>query len=82
MVIEQPKDVQAMGERFRQRGRMLPEDVQYTVSWLTHDGARCFQIMDAPCLESLMVWIRHWEDIVDFEIFPVLTSQQYWSSKA
>jgi len=82
MVIERPKDLQVIGERFRRLGRMLPEDVEYRVSWLTHDGTRCFQIMEAPSLESLMVWIQRWEDVVDFEIVPVLTSQQYWSSHA
>ena len=82
MVIERPKDLQMMGERFRRQGRMLPEDVEYKASWLTYDGVSCFQIMETPSLESLMVWIQRWEDVVDFEIFPVLTSEQYWSSKA
>ena len=82
MVMERPKDPKVMGERFRRLGRMLPGDVEYRVSWLTHDGTRCFQVMESPSLESLMVWIRRWEDVVDFEIVPVLTSQQCWSSQA
>ncbi len=71
-----------MGERFKQRGRMLPDDVQYQVSWLVPDGSVCYQIMEAPSQESLMKWVRCWDDVVDFEVVPVLTSQEFWSARA
>ena len=49
MVIERtPKDsVQAVGERFREKGRMLPDGVRYEASWLNEDGSVCYQIMEA-----------------------------------
>ena len=34
MVIEQFKDVAAIGERFKRTGRMLPEGVAYHASWV------------------------------------------------
>ena len=81
MVIERFKDIDLLGERFNRHGRMLPEGVSYQGSWIDTDGSRCFQIMDASDLESLMVWVRRWEDLVDFEIVQVLTSRDYWSLK-
>jgi hypothetical protein len=71
-------DPKAMGERFQRNGRMLPEDVLYQASWMESADARCFQIMEAPSLESLNVWVQRWHNLVDFEIVPVLTSAEYW----
>jgi uncharacterized protein DUF3303 len=58
MVIERFKerDGRAIGERFRQSGRMLPEGVSYHASWVDSDGARCFQLMEAPDPEVLDAW--------------------------
>jgi hypothetical protein len=82
MVIERFKDGNAgrVGERFRESGRMLPEGVVYQASWMDRAGSRCFQIMEAPQLESLDAWVSRWVDLVDFEIVPVLTSSEFWSN--
>jgi len=82
MVIERPKNLDLMGERYKRHGRMLPDDVLYRESWLVPDGSVCYQIMEAANHEALMTWVRRWDDIVDFEIVPVLTSQEYWTSRA
>jgi len=81
MVIERFKhgDARAIGQRFKQSGRMLPEGVMYQASWVDSGGTRCFQIMEAPQLESLKAWAGHWDDLVDFEIVPVLTSADFWA---
>jgi len=81
MVIERFKDANAapIGERFKRNGRMLPEGVTYHASWVDSSAARCFQIMEAPCADSLTPWVRAWNDLVDFEIVPVLTSANFWS---
>ena len=83
MVIERFKngDAQPIGERFKLSGRMLPEGVTYHASWVDVGGARCFQIMEAPDAESLNAWIIRWQDLVDFEIVPVLTSVDFWAKK-
>ncbi len=80
MVIEQFKNgnAQAVRARFQQKGRMLPEDVEYISSWIDPERARCFQIMQAPDADSLNPWLANWSDLVDFEIAPVLQSQDYW----
>jgi hypothetical protein len=81
MVIERFKngDAGPIGERFRRDGRMLPEGVVYHASWVDPAAARCFQLMEAPDAESLAGWTRRWDDLVEFEVVPVLTSADFWS---
>lgn len=81
MVIERFKqgDAKPIGERFRRDGRMLPEGVTYRASWVDSAGLRCFQLMEAPHQEALAPWVSRWEDLIDFEIVPVLTSADFWS---
>lgn len=81
MVIERFKNgcANPIGERFRRDGRMLPEGVIYHASWVDPASARCFQLMEAPDTESLAAWTCRWDDLVEFEIVPVLTSADFWS---
>ena len=60
--------------RFREHGRMTPEGVRYVASWVTSDLRRCFQVMEADSRDALDAWIERWDDLVDFEVVPVLTS--------
>jgi hypothetical protein len=78
MVIEHFKDTKAIGERFKLRGRMLPESVVYVSSWIDPARDRCFQVMEAPSAAHLEPWVRAWEDLGSFEIVPVLTSKEFW----
>jgi len=68
-----------VGERFKSHGRMLPEGVIYQASWMETTGSRCFQIMEAPDREALGDWARRWDDLVDFEIVPVVISADFWA---
>jgi hypothetical protein len=81
MVIEhfRNNDPKPVRERFLQQGRMLPEGVVYQASWIDPQKARCYQLMEAPDLDKVRQWTQSWDDIVDFEIVPVLTSQDYWA---
>jgi hypothetical protein len=81
MVIERFKhgDARPIGERFQHKGRMLPEGVNYHASWVDPAQARYFQIMEAQSAELLNLWVSGWSDLVDFEIVPVLTSQEFWA---
>ncbi|MDP1660968.1 MAG: DUF3303 family protein [Phycisphaerales bacterium] len=84
MVIERFKAgrSEAVGERFKRCGRMLPEGVNYLASWVEDSGASCFQLMESPGREGIDAWIACWSDLVDFEVFPVLTSADYWARAA
>ena len=83
MVIERFKgdSIKLVGERFRQSGRMLPEGVTYHASWVEPDGGRCFQIMEASSPELLNAWFSRWNDLVEFEVVPVLTSAEFWAAQ-
>ncbi len=82
MVVERFRgsDPNPIRERFLARGRMLPDGVVYHASWIDPAGARCFQVMEAENVRRLDPWLRAWDDLVDFEVVPVLASQQYWAS--
>jgi hypothetical protein len=62
--------------RFRERGRLAPDGLRYVASWVTDDFCRCFQIMECEDRTLLAQWMERWEDLVDFELFPVLTSAE------
>jgi len=83
MVIERfkPGCAAEVGERFKEKGRMLPDGVSYHASWVEAEGARCFQLMEAASADLLQSWMRRWEDLVDFEVTPVLTSAEFWARK-
>ncbi|MGP0057227.1 MAG: DUF3303 domain-containing protein [Steroidobacteraceae bacterium] len=78
MVVEhfRNNDPLPIYRRFRDRGRMAPEGVQYVSSWVDDKLERCFQIMETSERNLLDRWMENWSDIVDFEIFPVLSSKE------
>ena len=83
MVVERFKggDPTAVGERFRLRGRMMPEEVTYLSSWIAESGAICYQLMEAPNVEAFRGWTDNWDDIMEFEIVPVLSSADFWARR-
>ena len=76
MVIEHFKggDPIAVYRRFRDRGRMAPDDVHYVDSWVTSDLTTCYQVMESPDRARLDEWLQRWQDLVDFDVVPVITS--------
>jgi hypothetical protein len=78
MVIEhfKPGKAAEIYRRFREHGRMAPDDVRYVASWVDLDFNRCFQVMEANSEARLAEWTRHWDDVADFEIVPVRTSAE------
>jgi len=78
MVVEhfKPGKAAEIYRRFRERGRMAPDDVKYVASWVDLDFNRCFQVMEASSEARLAEWTRHWDDLTDFEVVPVRTSAE------
>ena len=62
--------------RFRDRGRMMPGGLSYVSSWVTPDFTRCYQVMESADRAPLDEWIGLWADLIDFEVFPVVTSAE------
>ena len=77
-VIERFKnrDAVAVYRRARDQGRMLPEGLKYISSWVETNYGRCFQLMESDDEQLFQPWIAAWQDLVDFEIVPVLTSDE------
>ena len=76
MVIEKNKDTKAVYERFREKGRMMPEGVNYISSWIDINGDKCYQVMECQSEDLLKQWAANWKDIVDFEFIPVVSSKE------
>ena len=62
--------------RFRERGRLAPEGLDYFGSWVTSDLARCYQVMECADRALLDEWMAQWADLVRFEVVEVLTSAE------
>jgi len=78
MVIERfnDRDAVAVYRRARDQGRMLPDGLTYLGSWVETNYDRCFQLMECADERLFQPWIAAWQDLVDFEIVPVFTSDE------
>jgi hypothetical protein len=78
MVIERfrDRDAKAVYRRFRDQGRMMPDGLKYVGSWIEANFDRCFQLMECDDARPLQEWVLNWGDLVDFEIVPVVPSDQ------
>jgi hypothetical protein len=62
--------------RFRERGRLAPSGLNYVASWVTDDLSVCYQVMECADRILLDEWMANWNDLVDFEVIPVMTSAE------
>jgi hypothetical protein len=78
MVIERFRngDAAAVYRRFREQGRMMPEGLEYVESWVDSSFNQCFQLMSCDNPGLFEEWITHWQDLVEFEVVPVVTSKE------
>jgi hypothetical protein len=76
MVVERFKDAPAIYERLREKGRMMPEGLEYVSSWIDVDLKICWQLMRAEDEALFQRWINNWKDLMDFEIFPARASAE------
>lgn len=78
MVIERfrNRDPRPVYARLREGGRGMPEGIRYVDSWVEVTFGRCFQVMEADDAAKLQEWVLGWADLVDFEVIPVVKSQE------
>ena len=63
--------------RAAERGRMLPPGLEYVESWIDERTLdRCFQLMESESPELFERWTAEWSDLADFEIVPVIGSDE------
>ena len=60
--------------RFREQGRMMPDNLKYVASWIEPDFTRCFQVMEWDDPAAFAEWTSKWDDLMTFEAIPVVTS--------
>ena len=78
MVVERnkPNSAKLIYERLETHGRLIPDTLHYVDSWISADLTTCYQLMDCDDEKAFETWTSHWRDLVEFEIVPVLTSEE------
>ena len=78
MVVEHFRngDAAPVYRRFRDKGRMMPDGLEYVSSWIDESLERCYQVMQTTDRRLLDQWMANWDDIMDFEVHPVITSAE------
>jgi len=78
MIVERFRngDAASVYRRFTERGRMAPAGLEYVASWVDEGLSVCFQLMQAADRSLIDAWIANWSDLVDFEVWPVMTSAE------
>ena len=78
MVIERFKNGDAVPvyRRFRDQGRMAPDGLAYVSSWIDDEMTHCYQVMETGNRALLDIWFAKWNDLIDFEVYPVFTSEE------
>ena len=52
---------------------MMPDGLVFVAAWVAADLGRVFQVMECDDITLLQAWVANWEDIVEFEIVPVVS---------
>ena len=78
MVVEKFKggSASAVYARSRKEGRLLPQGLKYVDSWVEANLQRCFQLMECEDPRLFQEWVARWQDLVEFEIVPIVPSKQ------
>ena len=76
MVVEDFKDPPAIYRRLREKGRMMPDGLEYVSSWIDADLKVCWQLIRTEDESLVQTWTDNWKDLMDFKIVPVRTSAE------
>lgn len=79
MIVErfQNNDMVPIYRRLRDRGRQLPDGLEFVDSWIEANFARCFQLMRCDDARLLQEWVLSWRGTgASFEIVPVVPSKE------
>lgn len=78
MVVEYFKNNDAVPvyRRVRDKGRMAPAGLVYVSRWVDAQLQRCYQLMETDDRALLDEWMANWNDLVEFEVYPVITSRE------
>lgn len=76
MIIEtfKPGKIKEIYKRLEEKGRMQPEGLIYINSWIDEKMEKCYQVMKTDSEDNIHEWISNWDDVMEFEIVPVISS--------
>ena len=78
MVVERFKGGAApeVYRRARDKGRLIPDGLEYVSSWVDLEFTTCYQLMRTEDASLFAAWTNAGQDLVEFEIVPVRTSAE------
>jgi hypothetical protein len=77
MVIERfVRGAKPVYARFAEQGRLMPPGLAYVDSWIDEEMERCFQLMETDDPSLLDEWMARWNDLMSFEVVPVIGSEE------
>jgi len=78
MVVERFKEGKApeIYRRARDKGRMIPDGLEYVSSWVDLEFKTCYQLMRTENASVFEAWMNAWKGLIEFEIVPVRTSAE------
>jgi PAS domain S-box-containing protein len=76
MVVEHIKDADAVYQRLWERGRSLPDDLVLVSVWFDENVERSYRLMETHDRRLLDEWMANWNDLIEFEMCPVITPEE------
>lgn len=76
MVVEHIKDAAAVYQRLWDRGRRLPNDLVLMSVWFDENVERGYRLMETHDRRLLDEWMANWDDLIEFETYPVITPEE------
>lgn len=67
------RDPVAIYRRFRNRGRLAPEGLQYVSRWVDLNLERCFRLMKPSIRNISTLGLPNWSDLFEFEVYSVIS---------
>ena len=62
--------------RFSETGALPPEGIEMVSRWHDVAGRRGFAVARTDDASALARWTRQWNDLLEFEVIPVVDDQQ------
>jgi len=73
-----PENVNAVNARFFETGGPPPDGVKMLGRWIRL-GQGGFALCESDDIVAVGKWIAEWNDLLEFEIYPVVSDEQYAS---
>ena len=76
MVLGRIKDAAEAYQRFWDRGRILPNGLVIESAWFDENVEHSYHLMQTHDRRLLDKWIANWNDVIEFDVYPVITPEE------